>query len=48
MKKNFKKFLLEIQDLSMEEQKVALDEKLMDWMGASPQIDDILIVGLRP
>lgn len=47
MKKNFKKLLLEIQHYSMKKQKEILDQNLRDWMGESPQIDDILVMGIR-
>jgi serine phosphatase RsbU (regulator of sigma subunit) len=47
MKKNFKRLILEIQDYPMSKQKELLEKSLMDWMGQSPQIDDILVMGLR-
>jgi serine phosphatase RsbU (regulator of sigma subunit) len=47
MKKNFKRLILEIQDYPMVRQKEILDKKFMDWMGQSPQIDDILVMGIR-
>jgi len=47
MKKNFKRLLLEIQDYPMNKQKELLDKNLKDWMGSSPQIDDILVLGIR-
>jgi hypothetical protein len=47
MKKNFKRLLLEIQDYPMAKQKELLDRNLKDWMGKSPQIDDILVMGIR-
>ncbi|HVN57995.1 MAG TPA: SpoIIE family protein phosphatase [Bacteroidales bacterium] len=47
MKKNFKKLILDIQDYPLSRQKELLDKNLKDWMGASPQIDDILVIGLR-
>jgi hypothetical protein len=47
MKKNFKRLLLEIQDYPMSKQKELLEKNLRDWMGASPQIDDILVMGIR-
>jgi serine phosphatase RsbU (regulator of sigma subunit) len=47
MKKNFKKLILEIQDQPMNRQKELLDKNLKDWMGQSPQIDDILVMGIR-
>ena len=47
MKKNFKRFILEIQDYPMNKQKELLDQNLKSWMGQSPQIDDILVMGIR-
>jgi serine phosphatase RsbU (regulator of sigma subunit) len=47
MKKNFKRFILDIQDYPMKKQKELLDNNLMTWMGHSPQIDDILIMGIK-
>ena len=47
MKKNFKKLILDIQDYPMTKQKEILDTRLKEWMGSSPQIDDILVMGIR-
>jgi serine phosphatase RsbU (regulator of sigma subunit)/ligand-binding sensor domain-containing protein len=47
MKKNFKKLILEIQIYPMKKQKEILEKRLMDWMGQTPQIDDILVMGIR-
>lgn len=47
MKKNFKRLLLDIQDYPMVKQKELLEKNLKDWMGESPQIDDILVMGIR-
>jgi serine phosphatase RsbU (regulator of sigma subunit) len=47
MKKNFKRFILAIQDHSMSEQRDLLEKNLLEWKGESPQIDDILIMGIR-
>ncbi len=47
MKKNFKKLLLEIQEYPMKKQKEILETTLAEWMGDTPQIDDILVLGLR-
>jgi hypothetical protein len=47
MKKNFKRLLLEIQDYPMDKQKEVLEQNLKTWMGQSPQIDDILVMGIR-
>ncbi len=47
MKKNFRKLILDIQRYPMRKQKEILEERLGSWMGASPQTDDITIVGFR-
>ncbi|OFY66909.1 MAG: hypothetical protein A2V64_02915 [Bacteroidetes bacterium RBG_13_43_22] len=47
MKKNFKRLILEIQDHPMDRQRDLLEKNLIDWMGPSPQIDDILVLGIR-
>jgi len=47
MKKSFKRLILEIQDHPMEKQKELLEKSLIDWIGNSPQIDDILVMGIR-
>jgi serine phosphatase RsbU (regulator of sigma subunit) len=47
MKRNFKKLILDIQSYPMSKQKEILEERLMSWKGSSPQVDDILVVGLK-
>lgn len=47
MTKNFKKLLLEIQDLSMQKQHDMLNQTLVDWMDEISQIDDVLVVGIK-
>ncbi|MBA4322368.1 MAG: hypothetical protein C0408_06065 [Odoribacter sp.] len=47
MKKNFKRLILEIQDHTMNKQKELLEQNLKSWIGESPQIDDILVMGIR-
>jgi serine phosphatase RsbU (regulator of sigma subunit) len=47
MKRNFKKLILDIQSYPMSKQKEILEERLMSWKGPSPQVDDILVVGLK-
>lgn len=47
MKKNFKRLILEIQDYPMDKQKEILEQNLKSWMGQTPQIDDILVMGIR-
>ncbi len=47
MKKNFKRLILDIQDFPMKQQKEILEQRLKEWMGQTPQIDDILVIGLK-
>jgi hypothetical protein len=47
MKKNFKRLILDIQDNPMDKQKELLEQNLKTWMGQVPQIDDILVMGIR-
>ena len=44
---NFKKLLLKIHEEPMYEQKEILDKTLKDWKDGQPQLDDILIIGVR-
>ncbi|MBE7441465.1 MAG: tetratricopeptide repeat protein [Flavobacteriales bacterium] len=44
---NFKKLLLSIQNLSMDEQKQFIYQTFMDWKGSLEQIDDVCIIGVR-
>lgn len=43
----FKKFILESMFLTMEEQKIYLEQKLNDWQGELEQVDDVLVIGVR-
>lgn len=47
MSKNFRKKLLEIRDLPLEEQKNYLETFLAKWQGSEEQTDDILVIGVR-
>jgi len=47
MNKRFKKYLLEIHKLPMNEQKQILEEKLDNWQANTSQVDDILIIGFK-
>ncbi len=46
--RHFKELLLEIHRKPMPEQKKILEETLLKWMGDHSQLDDILVIGLRP
>jgi serine phosphatase RsbU (regulator of sigma subunit) len=43
----FKNLLLGIQDETMHNQKLILENKFINWMGDNPQVDDVLVVGMR-
>ncbi len=47
MSRRFKNLLLGIQDEPMHDQKLILENTLYDWMGNNPQVDDILVIGVR-
>jgi len=46
-KKNLKKLLSDIHTLNMTEQKKILVRSLEEWQGDLPQVDDILMLGIR-
>lgn len=43
----FKKFLVGISNLPVEEQEQTMAKDLTEWQGDTPQIDDILVMGIR-
>lgn len=47
LSKRFKKLLLEISNLPVSEQKQILYKTFKDWTGDQPQVDDVLIIGMR-
>lgn len=47
MAKAFKKLLLEVQDYPMEEQGKILNDTLIEWQGELPQVDDIIVIGIK-
>ena len=40
-------FLLEIKDLSMDEQVKFLEDRFEDWKGGLEQLDDVCVIGVR-
>lgn len=46
-KKNFRKLLLEINQEPVENQKKILIWRFEEWQGTSPQVDDVLVLGIR-
>ncbi len=47
MYKRFRELLLENIDKNMSEQKAILDQTIKDWKGKIPQVDDIVVFGIR-
>jgi serine phosphatase RsbU (regulator of sigma subunit)/Tfp pilus assembly protein PilF len=45
--KAFRELLLSIQDKSMEDQKIIIDETFETWKGSLEQIDDVCVIGVR-
>lgn len=45
--KNFKQILLDIQDKTMKEQELYLNNFIEDWKAEEDQVDDILVIGVR-
>ena len=45
--KAFRNLLLSIQDKTMEEQRVSIDEAFETWRGNLEQIDDVCVIGVR-
>jgi serine phosphatase RsbU (regulator of sigma subunit) len=44
---NFKKLLIDIHNLPLNEQKKALEKNFEIWKGEHDQVDDILVMGIR-
>ena len=47
LSKNFKRLLLEIHEEPMQDQQMILDAMFSDWRGDNPQVDDVLVIGVR-
>ncbi len=47
MSRNFKKLILELQEIPLKDQGTEMERVLLEWMGEISQIDDILVMGLR-
>ena len=45
--KTFKELLVKIHEKPMEEQKIILDETIINWQGDYKQLDDIIVMGIR-
>jgi serine phosphatase RsbU (regulator of sigma subunit) len=46
--RRFRHLLLSVHDQPMHAQKSALDKSIDDWKGKLEQVDDILVIGIRP
>jgi serine phosphatase RsbU (regulator of sigma subunit) len=46
MTKPLKKLLVDIQDKSMEEQKIAINQTFEEWRGNEAQVDDVCMIGV--
>ena len=44
---NFESLLVKIQDQSMSEQSKTIETEIETWRGKNPQIDDMLVIGIR-
>jgi len=47
LSKNFKRLLMEIYEEPMQDQQMILDATFSDWKGDNPQVDDVLVIGVR-
>jgi hypothetical protein len=47
LSKRFREFLLNISDLSLEEQHKRLDAEFLEWKGDGHQTDDIIVIGVK-
>jgi phosphoserine phosphatase RsbU/P len=47
MFRRFVELLLEVNDMSMDEQKELLKKRLDEWRGEEEQVDDILVIGIK-
>ena len=45
--KNFKELLVSINGHSMEEQGRMIEKTHLEWRGEHPQIDDVLVIGIK-
>jgi serine phosphatase RsbU (regulator of sigma subunit) len=47
LSKNFKRLLMEIYEEPLKNQQMILDAAFSDWKGDNPQVDDVLVIGVR-
>jgi hypothetical protein len=48
MYRRFRYLLMTIYKFPVADQKAILEENIRTWMGATPQIDDMLVIGFKP
>jgi len=47
MYKPFKELLISLQDKTMDEQKVILEEHFENWKGSLEQVDDVCVIEVK-
>ncbi len=47
LRKRFTELLLELNDLSIEDQKLKIEATFMDWKGTTDQTDDVAMIGVK-
>jgi len=47
MSKRFRELILNIQHLKMNEQEKVIASTFEDWRGDAPQVDDVLVIGIK-
>jgi hypothetical protein len=47
MYQKFREYLLKISDLTLEQQKLKLEEEHLSWRGKEIQVDDIIVIGIK-
>jgi hypothetical protein len=47
MKGKMKKFVLSVQNQSMQEQLASFEKEFESWKGSQDQIDDVCVMGVR-
>jgi hypothetical protein len=48
MYRRFRHLLMTIHRFPVSDQKSILEDNIRTWMGANPQVDDIMVIGFKP
>jgi serine phosphatase RsbU (regulator of sigma subunit) len=48
MYRRFRYLLTTIHSFPVNDQKSVLDENIRTWMGGTPQLDDMMVIGFKP